>query len=45
MAKRKSRKQQRIEARDKAASRRFALITIGVTVALIILLYAIYSNL
>lgn len=43
MAKKKSRKQQRIEARDEAASRRFTIVTIVVTIVLIILIYSIYS--
>ena len=43
-AKAKSKKQQRIEARDEAANRRFIYITIGVTVGLLLMMYMIYNG-
>lgn len=46
MAKRKtkSRKQQRLEARDEAANRKFTMITIGVTLLLLIIMYLSYNG-
>jgi|GEM_PF-5712024 len=40
----KSRKQQRIEAKDEKANRKFALITIAVTIILLIIMYFTYSG-
>lgn len=42
--KRKSKKQQRIEARDEQANRRFFLILIGLTVLLLVMMYFIYQG-
>ncbi|MEL6655032.1 MAG: hypothetical protein AAFP77_02460 [Bacteroidota bacterium] len=42
--KRKSKKQQRIEARDNKANQRFFLILIGVTVLLLAMMYLIYQG-
>jgi|UPI0003791760 hypothetical protein len=42
--KRKSRKQQRIEAKDEKANYKFFLILAGVTVLLLILMYFIYTG-
>jgi hypothetical protein len=40
----KSRKQQRIEAKDEVASRKFTLITIGITLILLIIMYFSYNG-
>lgn len=42
--KRKSRKQQRIEAKDEKANSKFFLVLIGVTIVLLIMMYFIYTG-
>lgn len=45
MANRKSKKAQRIAAKDKKQSRQFFVTVIGITIVLLIIMYLTYSNL
>lgn len=42
--KRKSRKQQRIEAKDEKANQKFFLVLVGVTIVLLAMMYFIYTG-
>jgi len=40
----KSKSKQNLEARDKAAARKITMIVVGITVLIVIMLYAMLSN-